>query len=165
MSSGFKSLPLEFWLRGKEALKLAYSKPSLGRGAPQRSEREGSTWRGVLTPKPVALLLHESVSVTAPLLVSMNSPECPGKVSCEDTHARPGSDTGGQGKISTSYIWHPEADFGANSMHRIPIKLECTASLGRNKLQQILLLNIDMILHCKMLIKSSRVGTKTYSMR
>lgn len=32
------------------------------------------------------------------------------------------------------------------------------ASLGRNKLQQILLLNIDMILHCKMLIKSSRVG-------
>lgn len=91
MSSGFKSLPLEFWLRVKRGSQIILSKALPRQRGTRRSEREGSTWSGVLTPKPVGLLLHESIPVTAPLTVITDNPECPGKVSCADTHARPGS--------------------------------------------------------------------------
>ena len=91
MSSGFKSLPLEFWLRVKRGSQTILFKALPWQRGTQEVRGEGSTWRSVLTPKPVDLLLHESVSVTEPLLVIMDNPECPGKVSCEDTHARPSS--------------------------------------------------------------------------
>ena len=109
MSSGFKSLPLEFWLTVKRGSQIIwFTALPWQRGTPEvrkgRFYLEGRPHSQASGPSSAWVSISHCPS--APLIVIMDNPECPGKVSCEDTHARPGS-WYQEGKRKDFYILHP----------------------------------------------------------